>query len=281
MGLVYRSRTKRDQPPHATQTFPMNAFSIQRIKYTGPLAFAIVFMPFSVLLSHLGLLIFGVAWLTGGDWKGKWDAILKNPIVFIFIFFFLLHAVGVIYSSDRQNAWFNLEKKFTLAALPLMLVSIKLERDDVKKLFHVFVITCVVASLICLVLAINKALLSSSSFSFDSYDASTYYSTTPTSNIWTYISYTELASGIGIHPTFFSLYLVFCAFLLIYFYAESFASFSFGKKILLLALLMYLSVFILFLSSRIMIFALLIVLFYGLKKFLKPVSPFIQWTSSF
>ena len=259
----------------------MNAFSIQRIKYTGPLALAIVFMPFSVLLCHLGLLIFAIVWLAEGDWEGKWETIRKNPVVFIFIFFFLLHAAGVIYSSDQQNAWFNLEKKFSLAILPLMLVSIKLERDDARKLFHIFVITCVVASLICLVLAINKALLSSSSFIFDSYNAATYYANTTTSNIWTYFSYTELASGIGIHPTFFSLYLVFCVFLLIHFYAESFASFAFGKKVLLLALLIYLSVFVLFLSSRIMIFALLIVSFYGLKLFLKTASFTTQWITSF
>ena len=162
-----------------------------------------------------------------------------------------------------------------------MLASIQLRKEDVRKLLHVFIITCIAATFICLWMAFLKAYVASPTLNFDSYSNATFYSlNSNVSTIWMFISYIELASGIGIHPTYFSLYLVFCVFLIIYFYAESFVLLTTVKKVILLILLGYLSIFILLLSSRIMVFAFFSISLYGLNKFLKSAPRSIYWTSS-
>lgn len=259
----------------------MNADRIQRIKFTGPLALAIVSLPFSITICHLALIIFGIVWIVEGRWEEKWETILKNPIVMIFVLFFLLNLLGVIYSADQRIGWFNLEKKISLVVLPVMLASIQLRKEDVRKLLHVFIITCIAATFICLWIAFRKAYVASPALNFDSYSNASFYSLNPNvSTIWMFISYIELASGIGIHPSYFSLYLVFCIFLLIHFYAESFISLTSVKKTILLSLLGYLSIFILLLSSRIMVFAFFSISLYGLHKFLKSAPRSIYLASS-
>ncbi len=259
----------------------MNAGSIQRIKFTGPLALAIVSLPFSIIICHLALIIFGIIWIVEGQWKRKWETILKNPVVVIFILFFLLNLLGVIYSADQRIGWFNLEKKISLIALPVMLATIQIRKEDVRKLLHIFIITCVAATLICLWMAFRKAYDVSPTLNFDSYSNASFYSFNPNvSTIWMFISYIELASGIGIHPSYFSLYIVFCVFLLIHFYAELFITLTAIKKIILLILLGYLSIFILLLSSRIMVFAFFSISLYGVNKFLKSAPRSIYWASS-
>ncbi len=259
----------------------MNAGSIQHIKFTGPLALAIVSLPFSITICHLALILFGIIWIAEGRWNEKWKTILKNPVVVIFVFFFLLNLLGAIYSADQRIGWFSLEKKISLVTLPVMLASTQLRKEDIRKLLHAFIITCVAATLICLWMALGKAYVGSSTLNFDSYSNASFYSLNPSvSSIWMFISYIELASGIGIHPSYFSLYLIFCVFLLIHFYAESFISLTSVKKTILLSLLGYLSIFILLLSSRIMVFAFFSISLYGLHKFLKSAPRSIYWTGS-
>lgn len=259
----------------------MNVSHIQRIKFTGPLALAIGALPFSIVICHIGLAVFGIIWVLDGKWKEKWEIIFKNYSVVIFFLFFLLHLFGIAYSEDKHTAWFILEKKASLLILPIMLASIKLKKEDVKKLLHVFIVVCIAATIICLWTAIRKADYASPIFNFNSYNNTSFYAlNSQTSGIWMFISYIQLASGIGIHPAYLSLYIVFCVFLLIHFYSDSFATFKLVNKILLLTLFIYLSIFILFLSTRIMIFGFLIISIYGLNQFLKSTPRLISWITS-
>jgi O-antigen ligase len=253
---------------------------LQHIKFIGPLALAMVALPFSIPICHFALIVFGIVLAIDGQWKEKWKAIRTNPIVGIFLFFFLLHLIGIIYSEDKHNAWFAVEKKLSLFVLPILFATVKLEKEEVRKLLHVFVVACLVATFICLGAALRKASLTSPTVNFDSYSDASFYSFNPkASSLWMFISYIELASGIGIHPAYLSLYLTFCVLLLIHFYADSFATFPLTKKMGILALLFYLSVFVLFLSTRITIIALLIISLYGLRQFLKTSPRFILRTS--
>jgi O-antigen ligase len=255
---------------------------VQRMRFTGPLALSIMAMPFSIALCHFALGLFMVSWLTSGHWKEKWKLMHTNYIVAIFLLFFFLHFIGVIYSQDKHTAWFALEKKASLFLLPMMIVSIKLEKEHFNKLLHVFIITCLIATFICLGAALHKAYLASATFNFDSYTNTSFYSFNPSaSSIWMFLSYIELASGIGIHPVYLSLYLSFCMVLIINFYGSSFAEFTITKRIILAIIILYLVLFVLFLSSRIMILALLLIMIYGLNQFLKKEPRLIVWSSSF
>jgi hypothetical protein len=254
---------------------------LQHIKFVGPLALAIVALPFSVTICHFALIVFGIVWAIDGQWKKKWIMIRTNHIAGIFLFFSLLHLIGIIYSADKHIAWFAVEKKISLFVLPILFATVRLEREEVRKLLQIFIVACLVATFICLGAALCKAYQASPTANFDSYSNASFYSfNAKASSIWMFISYIELASGIGIHPGYLSLYLSFCVLLLIHFYAESFSTLPLIKKIGVLALLLYLIVFVLFLSTRITIIALLVISLYGLRQFLKTAPRFILRTSS-
>ena len=251
----------------------MSDFSIQHIKLSVPLAFAISVMPFSVTLCHFGLIFFGIAWLIDGKWKEKWTQLLTHPYVIVFLLFFLINLFGAFYSTDKHAAWFNFEKKAFLFALPPMLASIKLDQKDVRQLLRLFIISCLVATIFCLFNAFVRINQLSPPFLFGSYtDTSFYDINAEQANAWKLLSYADLSSAIGIHPAYLSLYLTFCLLLIFHFYARSFTSLSRSKKIILTVLLLYFTMFILLLSTRIIILSLSIITIYAAIQFLKKYS---------
>jgi O-antigen ligase len=240
------------------------------IKFTAPLALAIAALPFSIALCHYALIALGIVWAADGKWKEKWSTIRTNPLVAVFLIFFMLHLAGIIYSEDKQAAWFAIEKKIPLLVLPVLLASIRLEKEEVVQLLHLFLFACLMATLICLWAALHKVYLLSPTVNFGSYNSETFYSFhAEAPRLWMLISYSELASGIGMHPAYLSLYLTFCMLVIIHLYADSFVTCTVGRKAIVLALLFYLIAFVLFLSTRITILAVLIVSLYGLSRFLK------------
>ncbi len=254
--------------------------ALQHIKFTALLALAIASLPFSITVCHYALIAFGLVWVVDGQWKEKWNNLKANPLVVTFIFFFLLHLVGIIYSENKHAAWFSIEKKITLLVLPLILASIKLDRVEVRQLLHVFVIACLTATFVCLGTALYRVYLASPTMHLASYSSHSFYSfQTEPPRLWMFISYRELALGIDIHPAYLSLYLNFCIVLLIDFYADSFVNFTMAKKMGILFTLFYLFTFVLFLSSRISILALLVISLYGLHKFLKSGFRLNFWAS--
>ncbi len=253
----------------------------QHIKFTALLALAIAALPFSVIVCHYALIAFGLMWVVDCHWKEKWSNLKANPLVLTFIFFFLLHLVGIIYSANKQAAWYTIEKKITLLVLPVLLASIKLDKVEVRQLLHVFVIACLSATFVCLGTALYKVYLTSPTIHLASYSNHSFYSfQTEPPRLWMFISYRALASGIRIHPAYLSLYIIFCIALLMHFYADSFVTFTRARKIGALLTLFYLVTFVLFLSSRISILALLTISLYGLHKFLKSSPRLNFWASS-
>ncbi len=251
----------------------MSAFSIQRIKFSGPLALAIAAMPFSVTFCHLGLILFGLAWMLDGKWFEKWSHLIAQPFVIVFLLFFLMNLFGVAYSSDKQTAWFNFEKKVFLFVLPFILASIKLDYNDVRQLLHVFIISCFTATIVCLLSALIKINEISPAFTFDSFTSTSFYDIyNQQANAWKLISYADLSSAIGIHPAYLSLYLTFCLLLIFHFYAPNYAALSRVKKIMLLTLSLYFGIFIVLLSTRIILLCLLLISIYIVVQFLKRYS---------
>ena len=225
------------------------------------LAIAIICLPFSVKLCHAGLLLVILDWIAQGQWQKKWDSIRSNIIVIFFIIFFGLNVAGLLYTNDPSNSWFAIEKKITWIVLPIVLASTpRIERKNIDLLFLLFLMSCFAGSIVCIAHGIQ--LYRSSSLPADTIASPLYWSLNPeASKTWMFFSYIGLGAGIDIHPTYFSLYLLFCLLLLIKLYQKDFWEFSLPKKIATISLAIYFSIFIICLSSRITTLALLILAF--------------------
>ncbi|RLD57274.1 MAG: hypothetical protein DRJ05_09970 [Bacteroidetes bacterium] len=121
------------------------------IKWPGPyhkdLYFiALLLMVVSLPLSKFGMSVaqFGLAisWLWGGKFKKKFNRLWYNIPATVLISFYLLHVIGLIYSSDIDYALKDLRIKLPLLILPLILATTE---PLGKKKFHFLLLMYIAA----------------------------------------------------------------------------------------------------------------------------------------
>lgn len=210
------------------------------------LGMAVAFIPFSVRYCHLALLLFMILCIAEGNFVEKAKVIATNPLAWILPMFFVLYLVGVFYSSNDTNAWRNLDKKLAFVLAPLVIVSANtFTKTDLQRLAWIFIGSCFVGTVICVA---NAMVMSSSGQSLWNFGPEQpYMALHPNASVlWPYFSYMGLASGIDIHPTYFALYLYVCTLILLRGFTEKFRWSH-------IALIVYFLVFIVLLSSRIVV----------------------------
>lgn len=176
----------------------------------------------------------------------------------LLIVFAVIQFVSVFYSQNETQAWFTIEKKFFLFTVPVALATttFKLSKQYFRILLYLFTGSVIVAAIICLIHAgwntwqfVDNGLVRQDISYLDSAQLGSLNSEHPTP--WLFISYTGLADGIKIHPTYLSLYLAFCVLFLV---NEIFSNHGAEKnKASYWIAVAFLSCVIILLSSRIVI----------------------------
>jgi len=72
------------------------------------------------------------------------------------VMFYALHVVSVLYSSNLQYAFFDLQVKLPFLILPFVLSSVTLREDELRKVKQAFIYGCAFASLYCIMYAFDK-----------------------------------------------------------------------------------------------------------------------------
>jgi hypothetical protein len=224
----------------------------------GALMLSVGALPFSVKICHAGLIFLLAGWALEGQWRLKIAIIRHSFLLQLVIAFFFLQLFGLVFSDSIRDGWFSLEKMIFFVLVPVCLAttSIKLSAKEIRWVVMVFVSSCFAGTLFCLANAWREAdLFFAGSGHVNPYlDGSSYAELNPLqSQTWLFFSYVGLSSGIRIHPTYLSLYLAFCILFLLYNLSSANApSARTGSYFLIL----YFSLFIVFLSSRIIILGL-------------------------
>jgi len=225
----------------------------------GALIAALVFLPYSVKLCHAALIMLIVNWLFEGAWRHKASIINKSLLLQLLLLLFFLQVVGLLFADNMIRGWFSLEKKIFFVAVPLALATsvIKLQKVVLDRIFGVFVLNCVLATIICLAGAWKEMTsLATTASLTDPSDVALGATEYP---YWFEFSYIHLADTIGLHPTYFSLYLAVCVLLLL----DALPSFhNRWLRILAMGLIVYLAIFIILLAARIVIAGACLVLMY-------------------
>ena len=240
---------------------PLRYYTFEYGLFAG-LAFSVITLPFSIQLCNAGLLIVIISWVITGNWNEKWNSIRSNIILIPFAVFFILNLLGLLYTHDASNSWFNLEKKISWIILPVILASSPLlSKKKIQSIFLLFIGACFAGALVCL---FNATYLYLTNAPANKMFSALYDVLNPTSSDkWIFFSYASLSSGISIHPTYFSLYLLFSLLLLYKIFHEDFLRLPSRRRIALIALVIYFSVFIVLLSSRIAMLELVLLSFTG------------------
>ena len=234
------------------------------------LMIAVLAIPFSIQLCHFGILIIVLNWIVQGNWKEKWNLIQQTPQVVFFALYFSWIVFGTFYSEDFANAWLNVEKKFTFAVLPIVLATSTVSDKNKTFLYQAFVFCCGVGAVICLGSAVYRIYINSdlTFLNFGITQPGLLLSNPLFTNNWQQLSYVALASGIGIHPTYFSVYLIFCICIVV---SQYYARILNGY--VSLALILFFTLFLALLSSRIILMVILTFALFGLAKAIVNISP--------
>jgi len=78
-------------------------------------------MQFSHFLVSISLILMGANFLVEGDFKAKFDRIKKHKTISLFIGLFLLHVIGLLWTTDFDYASRDIQIKLPLLALPLII----------------------------------------------------------------------------------------------------------------------------------------------------------------
>ena len=117
-----------------------------------------VSLPFSKFLMSISEIILLLSWLSAGNIFDKIKLFAKNKTALILSSVFILHLIGLMYTSDFHYGIEDVKKKIPLMLLPLIFsTSAPLAKNIFEKLLSFFVLSVVVASLICFYVLLGYA----------------------------------------------------------------------------------------------------------------------------
>jgi len=180
--------------------------------------------------------IWVILWLMNGSIKDKISNLKKFPIFLLPVFFYLMHILGMIYTSNFSEGLFDLEIKFSLLLFPILIIGKKeFFEKNMNSILLAFLIGNCVAALVC---------IGYGSFRTIKYDIN-------------YFIYTDFS--LFHHTTYASMYALFSIIILIFFLFNK-MSISISHKLMAIFLFAILCAYIYFLSSRTGIIAAILVL---------------------
>lgn len=238
--------------------------------FFGSLILVAVTLPFSnLLINTLSIWIMIASWLIISPIKEKILLFKSNRLLWLFSSLFIIYAIGLIY-GDLKLGLFEVEKRLSLLIFPVILgTSTKINFKKIKIILVSFSFSCIIISLICFVHTIYINYLRGINFKSGSR-----------------VYFSNLTEIYGFHSSYFSLYIVFSIFILLYIWFQN-RNMSLFVKILLGFVVIYLIIFIFLLASRIGLISLVVLAisalmfyFYKKRKILYGIAAAIIFSAS-
>jgi O-antigen ligase len=184
----------------------LSSFSIhQAIFRTGLILITFTLPFYHIQLNSLLILLFSLNWLLDRTALRNLPKAISNALFLSFISFFFLHVAGMIYTHNFSAGTFAIERKLSFLALPLILfTSPYLNKRTIHLALLSFVFSCLFITVYALV---RTSMLDAEGWkAFHGYTGYDYRLA-----LWSFIV---------VHPTYFSIYLIFSIYTLIYFWLE-------------------------------------------------------------
>lgn len=219
----------------------------------------VITLPLPDTYNNAAIILLGIAWVSDNKLFKEPNVLLKHWWAWPFFFYFMWIGLGILYSPDKASGLFTWEKKISYWALPMIAITGKrLSPEFFSFLKRSFVYSCFLIVIICLSASAYHYSNGTTNAIFDFNSYENFLQLHPdASPAWSRFSYIQLVQHVGLHPTYFSMYLAFCIVILL---SENFSSQR--ERIVHLVIGLVISAFIILLSSRSAIIALLISIFY-------------------
>lgn len=111
--------------------------------------------PFYHSISAVITIILLLVWVLLCYYRNIYKA-LKNKFVFIFIVGYLISFISVLYSQNKADGLFSVQKQLSLLIFPLILYTIKLNKKIVRYILYSFSCGCLIVAISSFLYAIYK-----------------------------------------------------------------------------------------------------------------------------
>lgn len=182
----------------------------------------------------------------------------EKAVLGILLSYYLFHLVGLLYSDNLDKGISNLQKKFVLFFIPLLVnANIRIINPRMGKILFAYIAGVSAAMVVCLVMATVQFWLTGETQMF---------------------FYHDLGSLIKQHATYFSIEVALSSLLIIFYLTENYRRISAIKKTGLFVLLLGHQIFLLLLSSKsvILVYCLIInfllIFYFSRKSFSKAIG---------
>jgi len=116
-------------------TEPMSARQqIHYWVYIAGLVLLAIGMPTSTAFMTLGQSILGLNWILEGDPKVKWKRFTNNKAALVLCSFYIMHLLGLLYTTDFNYGLEEVKKKVPLLILPFLFCTSNTITDKAKRL---------------------------------------------------------------------------------------------------------------------------------------------------
>lgn len=192
------------------------------------------------LINRISIVFIILIWLLKPGIRERFKFLTGNYLLMGFILMYVLELLGLLYSSNISVAASALEKKLTLLVIPLIiLTSNELDFKRLDRVIKFFTVSVTVASLICLLYAFHR---------------NNYLEGLSNPN-WFYFSYYDLTEILDIQPIYFSVFVSFSFFVVIFQIKNSWTESSWLKRLFNFIWVCYLFIFLVLLSGKTSIIA--------------------------
>ena len=200
------------------------------------LALILFTFPFRpLLLNNICVILLGVNWMVHGNLKLKFNTLVRSKIALLYLGLYIVLIISYFFSENRRHAGFVLEKNLLILILPLILSTAGVNRTQMIKALYAFVAGCLLAIIICLIMATYK------------------YNLTHQTH---YFFYHDLSENIRLHAVYFSLYLAFCILFLVQQLNIGWKNLTWNSRALYIGIILIFCCFIILLTSKTIIIGL-------------------------
>ena len=198
------------------EIFPEADKPLQKIM-VALLALVAFFLPFKILVNLFIVLAF-ITWLFTNPFKKLFSKNKYTKVLIAILFFYLLHAIALLYTHNIGEGLFSLEIKISMLIFPLLFYTESFSQQQ----YHFFLKTFIAGTLLCCLLCLGRAIF-------------VYLQTNESHFYYEGFSWFQ-------HPSYLSMYVTFCSIALLK--NKLFDKVKTGILIILF------TVFVLFLSSK-------------------------------
>ena len=130
---------------------PLKTYLTNKNIFLFGLFLVIVGMPLSKFLMSIGQFLLLANWIFEGDFKRKWQVMKTSKVLWVVSGFYLLHLVGLFWTSDFVYAANDLKIKLPLLWFPLLFITSKHEisKKEIEGLLWFFTASVFIASIVC------------------------------------------------------------------------------------------------------------------------------------